>query len=492
MSAAGVLAIIAGYYLLLTLVARLTSGSKDNNAFFQGNRQSPWWAVCFGMVGASISGVSFVSVPGMVSTSAMTYLQMCLGFVFGYILVACILLPLYYRLGLITIYTYLKQRFGMHSYRTGALFFFLSKLAGASIRLYLVCMILQQFVFDELGLPFTVSVAAVVLLIWFYTRQSGIRTIVWSDCLQTTVLLAALGMIIWQVCSGLMLSFQDIPATIAASPMSRIFDFDGFVRPTNFFKQFVSGIFVVVVMTGLDQDMMQKNLTCRTLRQSQLNMCVNGLLYFPINLLLLSLGVLLYMYSEQIGMQLPSSGDKLLPLLCGEGHLGYAAMVCFTIGITAAAFSSADSAMTSLTTCFCVDIMQREKDERLRKLVHPMVAAAMIGVIVLVGTVQQASIISVVYMVCGYTYGPLLGLFAFGMTTRRKPREWMVPFICLASPLCCYLADTLAQSMWQYKFGYELLLMNGALTYVLLLLSSAKLGTDDSRGNADVQALGRD
>lgn len=485
-----VICFIAAYYLLLTLASRLTEGRGDNEAFFCAGRQSPWWAVCYGMVGASISGVSFVSVPGMVSVWGMTYLQMCLGFVVGYVLVAFLLLPLYYRLRLVTIYTYLKRRFGMYSYRSGALFFFVSKLAGASIRLYLVCMILQRYALGQFGIPFALSAAVIVSLIWFYTRRSGIRTIVWSDCLQTTVMLVALALIVWQVCSRIDIPLRELPSAIAANPMSRIFVFDDFSQPANFYKQFISGIFVVVVMTGLDQDMMQKNLTCRTLRQSQINMCVNGLLYIPVNLLLLSLGVLLYMYSSQIGFDNPPAGDDLLPVLCHSEALGSAASVLFVIGITAAAFSSADSAMTSLTTCFCVDFMQREKDERLRKLVHPLVAAGMVGMIVLAGAFQQTSLISFVYMVCGYTYGPLLGLFAFGMMTKLKPREKAVPFICLAAPLCCHLVATLARSLWQYKFGYELLLMNGALTFTLLLLSSAKFGTNNARGYSNVQTLG--
>ena len=468
------LLVIAAYFAVLLLISRLTAGRGDNDAFYRGSRVSPWWAVCFGMLGASVSGVSFVSVPGMVAANGMTYLQMCMGFVLGYALVAFVLLPVYYRLGLITIYTYLRQRFGMVSYRTGAAAFFFSKLAGAAIRLFLACMILQRLVFDAMGVPFVMTVSVVVLLIWIYTRQSGIRTIVWSDCLQTTFMLAALGLIVWQVCTKLHPAEGSVLDALVSNPMSRVFDFDDLSRPSNFFKQFVSGIFTVVVMTGLDQDMMQKNLTCRTLAESQKNMCVNGLLYLPMNLLLLSLGVLLYMFCEQQGLTVPASGDELLPMLCGGGHLGQTAMILFAVGITAAAFSSADSALASLTTCFCVDMMLRPEDERLRRLAHPAIAAVMVLFILLVSMAGQSSIISVVYMVCGYTYGPLLGLFAFGLTTRRMPRETFVPFVCLLSPILCYALSVTTERMWDYHIGFEMLLINGAFTFLGLLLCSRK------------------
>ncbi len=482
-----ILVVAAGYVGLLLILSRLVGRrASDNDAFFRGSRQSPWWAVAFGMIGASISGVTFVSVPGMVQSMQMTYLQTCMGFVLGYALVAAVLLPVYYRLNLTSIYSYLQDRFGGVSRRTGAAFFLLSKLAGASIRLYLVCFILQGVLLDHYGVPFPLGVAIIILLIWLYTRQSGIRTIVWSDCLQTIVLLTALVLIIRQVCLQLGLSASDAVETIRQSPLSRVFVFDDAGSRQYFWKQFVSGIFIVVVMTGLDQDMMQKNLTCRTLRQSQLNMTVNGVLYLPVNLLFLSLGVLLYHFCSTLGVEVPQSGDALLPTLSASGQLGSAALLLFVLGIIAAAFSSADSAMTSLTTSLCVDIMQRPGDERLRRWVHPLVGVTIFFIILLVKALNSTSVIDAVYVVCGYTYGPLLGLFAFGLTTRLHPRERWVPLICILSPLVSFAADQTVSHLTDYRFGYELLMLNGLLTYLGLLLASAKLRQHDTCSDTDV------
>jgi len=487
MDARLILVAAAGYIALLLLLSRLIGRkAQDNDAFFRGNRQSPWWAVAFGMIGASVSGVTFVSVPGMVGNMQMTYLQTCMGFVLGYALVAFVLLPVYYRLNLTSIYSYLQQRFGPVSRRTGAGFFLLSKLTGASIRLYLVCFILQHLLFDQAGVPFPVSVAVVIILIWLYTRQSGIRTIVWSDCLQTIVLLSALILIIRQVCLQLGLDAGQAVSAVAESPLSRVFVFDDPASRQYFWKQFASGIFIVIVMTGLDQDMMQKNLTCRTLRQSQLNMTVNGTLYLPVNLLFLSLGVLLHQYCVSTGTPIPENGDSLLPSLCAGGQLGQTAILLFTLGIVAAAFSSADSAMTSLTTCICVDILEKPADERLRRLVHPFVGLCIFVLIMIVEALNNTSVIDAVYVVCGYTYGPLLGLYAFGLTTRRFPRERSVPFICLLAPLLCYGADTLVSRYTDYRFGYELLMLNGLLTYLGLLLTSSKFRQDDAGSHAHV------
>lgn len=474
------------YFLLLLLIGRLVGGKGDNDTFFRAGRQSPWWAVAYGMIGASISGVTFVSVPGMVSATQFTYLQTCMGFFLGYVFVACFLLPVYYRMNLTSIYTYLDRRLGLSSYLTGASFFFLSKMAGASIRLYLVCMILQQFIFDGLGVNFVVTVAVVLLLIWLYTMYSGIKAIVWTDCLQTTVLLASLILIVWQACKGLGLSLETACSRIWDDPMSRIFEFTDPHGRQYFWKQFLSGIFIPIVMTGLDQDMMQKNLTCKTLAQSKLNMCINGLLYVPVNLLFLMLGGLLVMLCRQNGVAVPQTGDALLPMLCSTGILGKAAMACFTVGVVAAAFSSADSAMTSLTTCFCVDLARKPDSVRFRRIVHFCIACCLLLVIMLVRSVGSSSVIDAVYVVCGYTYGPLLGLFAFGMLTRRMPRSKFVPFICVASPLACYGLDRLVRACTDYRFGYELLMVNGLLVFLLLLLSSAKFSTDDAGGNSHV------
>lgn len=484
----GLLFCAAGYFALLLLLSFLTGRNSSNDAFFRGNRQSKWWAVAFGMIGASVSGVTFVSVPGMVSGSAMSYIQMCMGFVIGYALVAFVLLPIYYRLNLTTIYTYLDHRFGHTPYLTGSVFFFISKLIGASIRLFLVCEILQILIFDHYGIPFGLNTAIMLLLMWLYTRRSGIRTIVWSDCLQTLVLLVALVLIIFQLCNQLEWGFVQTLHEVWDSPMSRIIMLDDPNSRHYFWKQFVSGIFVVVVMTGLDQDAMQKNLTCRNLHESQLNMCVNGLFYLPVNILFMSLGVIMVIYTAQTGLQLPS-GDALLPALCSGGYLGNGALICFTLGIIAAAFSSADSAMASLTTSFCVDIARRPNDERLRKWVHPGIGLLFWVFIMIVKAVNSTSVIDAVYTVCSYTYGPLLGLFAFGLLTKRQPAHKLVPIICMVSPVICYVTDWLVSSHIGYRFGYELLVFNGLLTYMMLLASSAKFRTDNACGNGHVQTL---
>lgn len=458
----------AGYFALLLLFSRMTSRTGGNEDFYRGGRRSPWWAVAYGMLGASISGVTFVSVPGMVEQSGMTYLQMCMGFVPGYILVALVLLPIYYRLHLTTIYTYLYQRLGLTAYRTGACFFILSKLVGAAVRLYLACAILQTMLFDALGVPFPLTVTVALLLIWCYTRMGGIATIVWSDCLQTTVLLAAVLLVGWTACAQMGLGWTEACQYVSESPMSRIFVWDDFASPRCFWKQFLSGIFVVIVMTGLDQDMMQKNLTCRTLQDSRRNMIANGLLYLPVNALFLSLGIILYGYAQSRGIQ--ATGDNLLPTLCNSGALGIGARVCFLMGIIAAAFSSADSATTSLTTSICIDLFRRGEDERLRRIVHPLVVCSMLVLIIAVRMMGSGSVIHTIYTLCGYTYGPLLGLFAFALFTRRVPRSSCVVPVCLASPLLCLATDWAAAQYWQYSFGYELLMLNGALTFLGLYI----------------------
>ena len=482
----GLALLAAAYFLLLLLIGQLVGGKGDNDTFFRAGRQSPWWAVAYGMIGASISGVTFVSVPGMVGATQFTYLQTCMGFVLGYVFVAYFLLPVYYRMNLTSIYTYLERRLGIHSYLTGASFFFLSKLAGASIRLYLVCTILQRFIFDALGIDFVATAALVLLLIWLYTMYSGIKTIVWTDCLQTTVLLVSLVLIIAQACHGMGISLGEACHRVWAAPMSRIFDFGDPQGRQYFWKQFLSGIFIPIVMTGLDQDMMQKNLTCKTLRQSQLNMCLNGLFYLPVNLLFLMLGGILYLMCAQMGVAVPAAGDDLLPTLCSSGLLGRAAMACFTVGIVAAAFSSADSALTSLTTCFCVDLVRKPDSVRLRRMAHFGMGCCLLLVILGVRAVGSSSVIDAVYTVCGYTYGPLLGLFAFGMLTHRVPRGRWVPAICVVSPVACFLLDRMVRSYTDYRFGYELLMVNGLMVFVLLLLSSTKLRADDTGGNGHI------
>ena len=460
---------VLAYFAVLFGISRLTARRSTNETFYRADRRSPWYMVAFGMVGASISGVTFVSVPGMVQQSQMTYLQTCLGFVLGYVMVAFVLLPLYYRLNLTSIYAYLGTRFGRHSHKTGSCFFLLSKMAGASVRFYVVCIILQRFVFQPLGVPFAVTVVGLVLLIWLYTWQGGIKTLVWTDSLQTICLFAALLIIIYKVVDDMGLTFGGAVSAIQASPLSRVFVWDDWMSKQYFWKQFLSGAFIVVVMTGLDQDMMQKNLTCKTLRGAQKDMCTYGVAFLPANLLFLSLGVLLTMLGTG------AVGDELLPAYV-EGaaslHPSPITLHLFTLGIVAASFSSADSALTSLTTIVCVDIVGRQDDERLRRRVHIGVCAVFVLFILLFKVLNSTSLIDAVYIIAGYTYGPLLGLFAFGLFTRLRPCDSWAPYICIASPLLCYGADALAQSLWNYHFGYELLMLNGLLTFLGLWISA--------------------
>ena len=420
--------------------------------------------VAFGMIGASISGVTFVSVPGMVLTSQMTYLQMCLGFIVGYLVIAFVLLPLYYRLNVTTIYTYLGQRLGQRSYLTGASFFLLSKMTGAAVRFYVVCIILQQFVFSPAGIPFAVNVVVMVLLIWLYTRRGGIGTLVFTDSFQTLCLFTALILIILSVIDQMHLSVSEAITTIANSEMSRVFVFDDWMSPHNFWKQFLSGVFVAIVMTGLDQDMMQKNLTCKTLRDAQKDMCTYGMAFVPANLLFLALGVLLTMV---VGTGL--KGDEMLPTFIqsvADTHLLPLTTYLFIIGIVAASFSSADSALTSLTTCFCVDILQQPDNESLRKKTHVVMCGFFMLFILLFRQLNSTSLIDAIYILASYTYGPLLGLFIFGLFTKRQPNDHLVPYICIASPLLCYVLDMMVQRFWSYHFGYELLMLNGLMTFV--------------------------
>ena len=464
-----ILATVLAYFAILFGISHLTSRRADNSTFYRANRRAPWYMVAFGMVGASISGVTFVSVPGMVLSSQMTYLQMCLGFIVGYLVIAFVLLPLYYRLNLTSIYTYLGQRLGERSYTTGACFFLLSKMTGAAVRFYVVCIILQQFVFEPVGIPFIVNVLAMVTLIWLYTRRGGIGTLVFTDTFQTICLFTALIMIILSVTDQLHLSVSEAMTTISNNEMSRIFVFDDWVSPHNFWKQFLSGAFIAIVMTGLDQDMMQKNLTCKSLRDAQKDMCTYGVAFVPANLLFLALGVLLTMV---LGTGL--KGDEMLPAyILGNSH-SQLLMMLFTIGIVAASFSSADSALTSLTTSYCVDIRRQAGNERLRKQTHIAMCLFFVLFILLFRALNSTSLINAIYTIASYTYGPLLGLFTFGLFTHRQPHDSMVPAICIASPLLCYALDTTTQHLWDYHFGYELLMLNGLLTFLGLWFSSLK------------------
>ena len=473
-----ILAIVLGYFCLLFAISRWTGRRADNDTFYRGNRQSPWYMVAFGMIGASISGVTFVSVPGMVTRIDMTYLQTCMGFILGYVIVAFVLLPLYYRLNLTTIYSFLGQRIGRRAYRTGASFFLLSKMTGAAVRFYVVCWILQQCIMMQIpdgmrqigeGWLFTFTVLVMVALIWLYTRKGGIRTLVWTDSLQTACLFGALILMLIMVTKQLEMGVGDAVSAIADSELSRIFVFDDWMSKQNFWKQFFSGVFIVIVMTGLDQDMMQKNLTCSSLRDAQKDMTTYGVAFLPANLLFLSLGALLVMLAHQRGIAIPEMGDQLLPTFAASGLLGPAVVVLFILGILAASFSSADSALTAMTTSFCVDICGKPNDENLRKRSHLIIAVIFVVFVLLFRLVNSTSVIDAIYVLCGYTYGPLLGLFAFGLLTHRQTNDRWVPYVCLASPLFCWGLDAIVGYYTGYRFGYELLMLNGLFTFVGLL-----------------------
>ncbi len=464
------------YFALLMLVSRLTSRRSDNDAFYRGNRHSPWYVVAFGMIGASISGITFVSVPGMVANADMTYMQTCLGFILGYFAVAFILLPVYYKHNLTTIYSFLQKRLGNRSYRTGATFFLLSKMTGAAARFYVVCFILHRFVFADMGVPFALTAVAMVALIWLYTRRSGIKTLVWTDSLQTLCMFAALVLIIYNVVDDMGMSVGEAVRAIVADSHSRMFVFDDWMSRQNFWKQFLSGIFIVIVMTGLDQDMMQKNLTCKSLADAKKDMCTYGFAFVPANLLFLALGVLLMMMLARYGMQMPAKGDDLLPMFAASGMLGNGVVVLFTIGIVAASFSSADSALTAMTTSFCVDMCGKPDDERLRKRVHVCMAVVFILCVLLFELVNSQSVLDAIYTLCGYTYGPLLGLFAYALITKRGVNDRAVPAIAVASPVICFAADWLTSHYTSYRFGYELLMLNGLLTFIGLWATSLKAG----------------
>lgn len=468
------LLIIIVYFGSLYLFSQLTTRCATNESFFLGDRRSSWPMVAFGMVGASISGVTFVSVPGMVLFSDMTYLQMCLGFIVGYFLVALVLLPIYYKRKLTTIYSYLGERLGKGSQQTGSVLFLLSKLIGASMRFYLAAYIVQQICFDGLHIPFALTVVMMVALIWLYTRHGGVRTLVSTDVVQTIVMLLAVICLLGSIIHELHFSPTEAINAIANDSHSRIFVFDDWTSRQYFWKQFLSGIFIVVVMTGLDQDMMQKNLTCRTLRDAQKDMCTYGFAFAPVNMLFLGLGVLLVLLAQQQGTPIPTQADALLPQFVLSGQLGQVAITLLLIGILASSFSSADSAMTALTTSICVDLFHQSTNEKLRRRIHLVVALAFIILMLLFRIVGSGSIIDAIYTICGYTYGPLLGLFAFALFTHRGLRNRWVPLVCVLSPVLAHLIGTFAKECWDYSVGYELLLLNGLITFTGLLFITKK------------------
>ncbi|RIW16367.1 sodium:solute symporter [Algoriphagus lacus] len=475
-----VLLIISVYFLVLFLISYFTSRKVTSETFFTGDRQSPWFLVAFGMIGASLSGVTFISVPGEVGNTNFYYFQVVLGYILGYFTIAKVLLPLYYRLNLISIYSYLEDRFGFWSYKTGAFFFILSRALGSSLRLYLVASVLQLILFDSLGIPFWVSVLITVGLIWLYTYKGGIKTVVWTDTLQTAFMLGAVIITIVLIGQDLGIkSLGEYISTVAQDSRSEIFNWD-WKAGTNFFKQFVSGAFITIVMTGLDQDMMQKNLTCKNLGDAQKNMFWFTIILVIVNLLFLSLGVMLYLYAESKGIALPGKSDELFPLLATQHFSAFAGIV-FVLGIIAAAYSSADSTLTALTTSFCIDFLEVEKKYgpeqrvKIRQKVHVAFTGLFYLLILSFYWLNDQSVINSVFVIAGYTYGPLLGLYSFGLFTQLKVKDRVVPFLAVVSPLLTYLISQNSERLlWGYKFGFEALILNGLLMFLGLYLFRKK------------------
>lgn len=464
-----VFSVIAGYFLILLAISHFTSGKGDNSTFFTANRSSPWYLVAYGMVGASLSGVTFISVPGEVGNTAWTYLQFVMGNMVGYAVIALVLIPLFYKLKLVSIYEYLKDRFGKNSYYAGASFFLISQTIGASFRLFLAAVVLQIAFFDAFGIPFWVTVLVTILLIWLYTFRGGIKTIVWTDTLQTTFLLLAVVISIFVITNHMNLSFSEVFKSISKNKMCTIFDWD-WRSDRNFFKTFLAGVFITIAMNGLDQNVMQKNLTCKNQKEAQKNIFWFSLTFFFSTLLFLALGVLLYQYALDQNIAIPERSDDLYPLLA-LNYFGIFAGIVFLLGIIAAAFSSADSALTALTTSFCVDILdiqkKKAKQKTTRLWVHIGFTLLMFCVIVIFNALNDSSVVSAVFKVAGFTYGPLLGLFAYGLLNKKPVKDKWVPVVCILSPLISMVLDWNSAAWFNgYQFGFEILLVNAAITFL--------------------------
>ena len=465
--------VIGGYFLVLVLISWWTSRSATSETFYTANRSSPWYLVAFGMIGASLSGVTFISVPGEVGNSNFHYFQIVLGYLAGYAVIALVLLPLYYKLQLVSIYQYLADRFGSGSHKVGAFFFLLSRIIGASFRLFLVAGVLQIAFFDAFNLPFWVSVATAILLIWVYTMKGGIKTIVWTDTLQTFFMLFSVVFSIFIIKGALDFSWGQLVESVQSDARSTIFDWRW--KPgTNFFKQFLSGAFMAIVMTGLDQDMMQKNLTCRTLSDAQKNVFWFTIVLVFVNVLFLTLGMLLYQYAEVFQLAIPDRSDGLFPMIAIQ-HFPIVGAILFLLGITAAAYSSADSALTALTTSFCVDFLGFKPENfgahhKTRVMVHFGFSVILFLVVILFNMINDRSVINAVFSVAGYTYGPLLGLFTFGIFTNIQVNDRYVPVVCLMSPIFSYLLQTNSAAWFGgYTIGFEILIFNGLFTFLGLL-----------------------
>ncbi len=469
-----IVGIIAAYFALLMVISYFTGKKADNTDFFVAGRQSPWYLVAFGMVGASLSGVTFISVPGWVEASQFSYMQMVFGYLLGYLVIATVLMPMYYRMNLTSIYTYLEERFGVSSYKTGAGFFLLSRTVQASFRLYLVAIVLQQFVMNAFGIPFWGTILITIFLIWIYTFQGGIKTIVVTDTLQTFCMLAAVTLTLIAIGGKLDLSFGDILTTVNESQYGQTFFFEGgWSDPKNFFKQFLAGASIAIVMTGLDQDMMQKNLSCKNIGDAQKNMFWFSVILVFANLLFLTLGVLLYSYANQVGIDIPEKRDLLYPTIALQ-HLSPTIGIVFILGLIAAAYSSADSALTALTTSFCVDFLGFEKSDapeeekkQTRFKVHIGFSFLLFLVILVFWFINDESVIAALFKVAGYTYGPLLGLYAFGFYTKRTLIDSYAPYVCIAAPVLTYIINANSELLlFGYQFGFELLILNGLLTFL--------------------------
>lgn len=480
-----ILLLIVAYFGVLLLISFLTGKDDSNEIFFKAARKSPWYIVAFGMIGASLSGVTFISVPGWVEGAQFGYFQVVLGYLVGYFVVAYVLLPIYYRQNVTSIYQYLETRFGLISYKTGAFFFFISRILGASFRLFLVAIVLQQFVFEAYSIPFPVTVVISILLIWIYTNRGGIKTIVWTDTLQTLFMLLAVGLSIYFILSELNWSFSDLIHSEAIEPYNQVFFFEDFFAKNHFLKSFIGGMFITICMTGLDQDMMQKNLTCKNLKEAQKNMVWFSIILTAVTFVFLLLGALLYIYADTNNIAIPlmdgtPKTDLLFPEIALQSGLGIILAVTFFLGLIAAAYSSADSALTSLTTSFCVDFLNIEKrpkhlQKKLRKQVHIGMSVLLILVIIAFKYILTSNVIDSLLTVAGYTYGPLLGLFAFGIFTNYKIKDRYVWLVALISVSIIVILGTIPSEYFGgYVFGYELLPINGLLTFIGLVLLRRK------------------
>jgi len=485
MSSSIILFVIIAYFSVLFIISSYTKGKDDNATFFSANKESPWYLVAFGMVGASLSGITFISVPGDVGKFEFTYFQVVLGYMFGYFIVALILLPIYYKLNLTSIYEYLKERFGPTSHKTGAFFFFVSRIIGASFRLFLVAIVLQQFVFDSWNIPFEITVIISILLIWIYTYRGGIKTIVWTDTLQTSFMLISVILSIYLINESLDWSIFDFINSEELKNYDKIIVTDSLLERNHFIKSFIGGIFITVCMTGLDQDMMQKNLTCRSLKDAQKNMIVFSIVLVIVTFLFMVLGALLFIYSKKNNIDIPlmngiPNPDLLFPEIALNSDLGITIGVTFLLGLIAAAYSSADSALTSLTTSFCIDFLDLENkpnnvQKKIRKQTHVLMSIILVIVIIIFKNYLNTNVIDGLLTVAGYTYGPLLGLFAFGIFTNYQINDKYVWIVALCSVLIVlFIGNIPSSSLGNYKIGYELLPLNGLITFLGLILIRRK------------------